>query len=219
MMAIIPLKKGVTLKQVKTAAASDDDSAFDAIAGKGQVYSTPQFLGPKEKTAVITKMPAGHYALMCFIPAPDGESHVAHGMVKLLDVSSAKSNLTPPKDGLVPVTIADDGITLPASGVPGHGWVKVTNGSSVPRDLTIARFLTPTATFEDGSAYFNSFFETGQVPDGPAPAAIDGGVSSVPSSGTAYLQLDQKSGRYVFVSGNEESDDNTGEVHQDFTVK
>jgi hypothetical protein len=219
MMAIVPLKKGVTLSQVKKAAASDDDAAFDAIAGKGDVTSVPQFLGPDEKTTVVTKLPAGHYALLCFITAPDGESHLAHGMVKILDVSSAKSNLTPPKDGLVPVTVTDDGITLPTSGVPGHGWAKVTNGSSTTRDFTLARALTPTATIEEGDAYFNSFFETGQVPEGPAPFAIAGGVASIPAGGTGYLQLDLKPGRFVAVSGDEESDDNTGEVNQEFTVK
>jgi hypothetical protein len=219
MMAIVPLKKGVTLAQVKKAAASNDQSAFNAISGKGDASSLPQFLGPGEKETVLSKLSAGHYALLCFIPAPDGAPHLAHGMVKLLDVSSAKSSLTPPKDGLVPVTVTEDGITLPKSGVPKSGWVKVTNGSSTIRDLTVARFLTPNATFEDGDAYFNSFFETGKVPDGPAPAAIASGVATVPAGGTGYLQLNLKPGRYVFVSGNEEADDNTGEVHQEFTVK
>jgi hypothetical protein len=169
MLVIQPLKKGTTLKQVKTVAASDDQSAGDAITGKGDVFSTPDIVGPGEKTTVIAKLPAGHYALLCFVPAPDGKSHAAHGMVKILDVSSAKSSLTPPKDGLVPITITDDAITLPASGVPGHGWAKVTNGSSATRNLGIGRYLTPSATFDDANAYFNQYFQSGTVPDGAPP--------------------------------------------------
>ena len=50
MMAVFPLKKGVTVAQLKKAAASQDQSAFDPIAGKGQVFGAPDFLGPGEKT-------------------------------------------------------------------------------------------------------------------------------------------------------------------------
>jgi hypothetical protein len=219
MLVIASLKPGVTLKQVKAAVTSEDQSAFDPLAGKGQVVSTPTLLGPGEQTTVIAKLPAGHYALMCFIPAPDGQSHAAHGMVKILDVSSAKSGLTPPKDGLVPVTITDDAVTVPSSGVPGHGWAKITNGGSVTRDLTLARFLSPSATFEEGTAYFNQFFQSGKLPDGPAPAALAGGVTGIPAGGTGYFQLNLKPGRFVFISDTEDDQDGSANVHTEFTVK
>jgi hypothetical protein len=219
MLVIASLKPGVTLKQVKAAASSEDQSAFNPLAGKGNVVSTPNVLGPGEQTTVIAKLPAGHYALMCFIPAPDGKSHAAHGMVKILDVSSAKSSLTPPKDGLVPVTITDDAVTLPSSGVPGHGWAKITNGSSATRDLTLARYLSPSVTFEEGTAYFNQFFQSGKLPDGPPPAAIAGGVTGIPAGGTGYVQLDLKPGRFVFISDTEDDQDGSAMVHTEFTVK
>jgi hypothetical protein len=151
--------------------------------------------------------------------APDGESHVAHGMVKLVDVSSAKSSLAPPKDGLVQVTITDDAITPPTSGVPGHGWAKITNGSSATRDLAVGRYLTSNATFDDANTYFNQFFQSGTLPDGAPPAAIAGGVTGIPAGGTGYLQLDLKPGRYVFVSDTDDDQDGSALVHQDFTVK
>ena len=219
MLDIEPLTKGVTLKQVKTAAASDDESAGDALAGKGKVVSSPEILGPGEHTTVITNLPAGHYALLCFFTAPDGKTHAAHGMVKLVDVSSAKSSLTPPKDGLVPVTITDDGITVPASGVPGHGWAKVTNGSSATRDLTLVRYLSSSATFDEANTYFSQFFQTGTLPDGAPPAAIAGGVQGIPAGGTGYVQLDMKPGRYALVSDTEDDQDGSALIHQDFTVK
>ena len=139
MMAVFSLKKGVTVAQIKKAAASQDQSAFDPLAGKGQVFGAPDLLSPGEKTTVITKLPAGHYGVLCFIPAPDGESHVAHGMVKTFDVSTSKSSLTPPTDGLVAVTIADDAITLPTSGMPAHGWAKVTNNAYGAAELRRSR--------------------------------------------------------------------------------
>ncbi len=73
MMAVFPLKKGVTVAQIKKAAASQDQSAFDPLAGKGQVFGAPNLLSPGSHTSVITKLPAGHYGVLCFITAPDGE--------------------------------------------------------------------------------------------------------------------------------------------------
>jgi hypothetical protein len=217
MMAVFSLKKGVTVAQIKTAAASQDQSAFDPIAGKGQVFGAPDLLSPHEKTTVITKLAAGHYGILCFVPAPDGESHVAHGMVKTFDVSASKSSLTPPTDGLVAVTIADDAITLPTSGMPAHGWAKVTNNATEARSLDVARFLG-NATFEEGNAYFNALFSD-TPPTGDPPAALQGGAQSFPPGGVAYVQLDLKAGRNVLVSDTDDDQDNSKEIHTEFTVK
>jgi hypothetical protein len=217
MMAVFPLKKGVTVAQVKKAAESQADDAFDPIAGKGQVFGAPDLLSPGEKTTVITKLPAGHYGVLCFIPAPDGESHVAHGMVKTFDVSASKSNLTPPTDGLVAVTVADDAITLPTSGMPAHGWAKFTNNATEPRTLDVARFLG-NATFEEANAYFSTLF-SGPPPAGDPPAALQGGAQSIPPGAVAYVQLDLKSGRNALVSDTDDDQDGSKQIHQEFTVK
>jgi hypothetical protein len=217
MMAVFSLKKGVTVAQVKQAVLSNDPSAGDAIAGKAHVSGAPDLLAPGEKTTVITKLPAGHYAAVCFIPAPDGAPHAAHGMIKLFDVSTAKSNLTPPTDGLAAVTIADDAIALPTSGLPAHGWAKVTNNATEPRSLSLARFLG-NATFEEANTYFNAFF-SGPPPAGDPPAALQGGAQSIAPGGTGYVQLDMKAGRYVVVSDTDNDQDNSKQIHQEFTVK
>jgi hypothetical protein len=209
--ALIKLKNGVTTKQLKNA-------AFQAIAdGDGTAGAQTGLLGPGEKTAVITKLAAGHYGALCYIPAPDGESHIAHGMVTTFDVSDGKSSLTPPKDGVVDVTIADDGITLPSSGLPKSGWAKVTNATSVTRDLLLAKYLTPDATFESTDAYFDAYFQ-GQA-DGDPPASVNGGVDGLAPGGSAYFQLAFKSGRYVLVSANQDVDDDPNEFYVDFAIK
>jgi hypothetical protein len=216
--ALVKLKNGVTTKQLKNAAQSQEDAAFEAIAdGDGTAGAQTGLLSPGEKTSVITKLAAGHYGALCYIPAPDGESHIAHGMVTTFDVSAGKSSLTPPKDGVVDVTIADDGITLPSSGLPKSGWAKVTNTTSVNRDLLLAKYLTPDATFESTDAYFDAYFQ-GQA-DGDPPATVNGGVDGLAPGGSAYFQLAFKTGRYVLVSQNQDVDDDPNEFHVDFTVK
>jgi hypothetical protein len=219
MMAIFPLKKGVTVAQLTKAAESPDPSSFDPIAGKGQVFGAPTFLAPGAKSTTITKLAAGHYGVLCFIPAPDGQSHIAHGMVKTFDVSRSKSNLTPPTDGLVAASLSDDAITLPTSGMPAHGWAKITNNATAPRDFTIARLASATTTFEESDAYFDAFFASGTAPAGEAPATIEGGSQSIPPGGTGYVQLDLKAGNYMVVSSTDDDADGSTELHQVFTVK
>jgi hypothetical protein len=215
---LVKLKPGTTTKQFKAAAASEDDAAFEAIAeGDGSAGPQTGLLSPGQKTSVITKLAAGRYGAICFIPTPEGEPHFAHGMITTFDVGPGKSNLTPPQDGVVDVTIADDGITLPSSGLPKNGWAKVTNSTTVQRDLILARYLTPDATFETTDAYFDAFFQ-GQA-DSEAPASLLGGVDGIPPGGSAYFALTLKSGRYVLVSTNQELDDDPNEFHVDFTIK
>jgi hypothetical protein len=214
---IVQLKKGVTAKQLTAAFESDDDSAGDKLV-VGDVAPLPGALGPGESTTILTKLKAGHYGMFCFVPAPDGKSHVEHGMVDTFDVSSAKSNLTPPKDGVVAVTLADDSITLPTAGLPKNGWVKVTNSTSVTRSFSLGRYLTPTATFEDAAAYFQTFFDNpGDV--GAAPASLIGGLEGIPGGGTAYVQLKLDPGRYAAVSENGDVNNDPNQLHTDFEIK
>lgn len=216
--SLIKLKKGVTTKQLKSAATSQDNAAFEAIAdGDGTAAPQTGLLGPGEKNSVITKLAAGHYGALCFVPTPEGEPHFQHGMITTFDVGSGKSSLTPPQDGVVDVTIADDGITLPTSGLPKNGWAKVTNSTSVNRNLILAKYSTPDATYETTSVYFDAFFQ-GQA-QGDPPATLLGGVDGLSSGSSAYLQLAFKSGRYVVVSSNQDLDDDPNEFHTDFTIK
>ena len=101
-------------------------------------------------------------------------------MVKVFDVSGSKSSLTPPTDGLVAVTVTDDAITLPTSGMPAHGWAKVTNNALDAADFTLAQLHdgdhdvrarpTPTST---------SSSRSGTVRRATPPAALEGGVAAI----------------------------------------
>jgi hypothetical protein len=216
-LGISQLKKGVTAKQLIAALKSSDDGAADKLV-VGGVTPVPGALGPSEATTILTKLKPGHYAMICFVPAPDGVPHALHGMVDTFDVSSGKSSLTPPKDGVIPVTLSDDSITLPSAGLPKSGWVKVTNSTSVSRSFSLGRYLTPTATFEDAAAYFATFFDNpGDASD--APASLIGGLEGIAAGGTGYVQLKLDAGRYAAVSENGDVDNDPNQLHTDFEIK
>jgi hypothetical protein len=217
MLVIFQLKPGVTQKQLDTALMSDDQSAAEKLV-VGNVASSPSFLSPKQKTTTISTFKAGHYAAVCFFTAADGKSHAMHGMDKVFDIKGAKSSFKPPTDGVTEVTLTDTAIMTPSTGVPKSGWVKVTNSSSVPRDLAVARYNAG-GTYASASAYFNSTLDHTSVVAPDAPANIVGGVFGVPIGKVGYVQVGLSSGNYVLVSSNDDSQGaDPNEVHLDFSV-
>jgi hypothetical protein len=201
MVAMFKLKKGTTSAQLKKAVTSDDQSAFDKIAAPGGdpfVSGAPAVVGPGQKTTTMTELPAGTYGLACFIPAPDGTPHVAHGMFKVFKVSG-KSNLTPPKDGVQDVTLTDTSIQVPPGDAPKNVTLKVTNEGTAGHSFQLVK-LADGKTLDDANAYFNTLFSTGTAPEGEPPAVLVGGVATVAPGGMAYLEWSLPAGNYGYVS-------------------
>jgi hypothetical protein len=220
MLAVVQVKPGTTAKQVKAAALSDDQSAFEKIA-KGDPnrnFGTPDLLGPGEATETVSQLPAGRYAVLCFVPAPDGSPHVAHGMVTTIDVKTPSSSAKPPK-AEVNVTLSDTEITVPSGDAPQQFTAKVTNTGATPHSFTLVR-IEPGQTVDTVKAYFDEFFNTGQA-SGPAPGAIVGGVSGVDPGKVAYLTQKLKPGHYAYLStqGDAPDDDFAKGLHGEFDVQ
>ncbi len=219
MMGLVQLKKGVTVKQVKAALTSDDENAGDELVVNGDIAPLPTAIGPKQSMAMLMKLPAGHYGVFCWIPAPDGESHVEHGMVKTFDVASGKSSLKPPKDGVIDVTLTDTSVTIPNDSVPRKANIKVTNEGTEARDLNIAK-LQPGATIDQANAYFEQLF-SGTPPEGQPPAVLASGIIGIPPNGSVYLLADFSAGNYGYGNALSDTGDegDPNEVFGQFTVK
>jgi hypothetical protein len=220
MMAVAKLKPGVTDKQLEKAALANDDKAFQKIAaGSGDVFGVPDLIGPNQQTTTIAQLGAGHYGMLCFVPAPDGSPHAAHGMVKVFDVKGSKSSYKPPQDGVQDVTLTDSAITLPSGGLTAHATAKVTNSGKDPHTFTLIKLETGKA-LADAYTYFNAFFEGGKA-TGAAPGTIVGGVSDVKPGGTAYVELNLTPGHYGYVStdGDSPNDDYAKGLKGEFDIK
>lgn len=223
MMAVVQLKPGVTVKQLKAAALSQDQNAFEKIAAPNAdpngVSGVPDLLGPGQKTSTISQLPAGHYGILCFVPAPDGKPHVAHGMVKTFDVAKSKSSLKPPTSGVTDATITDTSITFPTENVGRNVTVKVTNSGTTVHSFSFVK-VNEGKTLDDVRDYFNAFF-AGQAPAGEPPGAIVGGISAINPGGTAYLEQTLAPGHYGYVStqGDAPDDDYAKGLKGEFDVK
>ena len=217
MMAFFKLKKGVTPAQLKKAILSNDDAEFGKIAAPGDVNGTPALVGPGQKTTTITQLAAGRYGIACFVPAPDGSPHAAHGMFKIFDVSG-KSNLKPPTDGVADVTLSDTTITVPSGEAPKNLTAKITNDGTTSHSFQLLKLNTP-GTLDAAKTYFDGLFNTGKA-EGEAPGVLVGGVESVAPGGTAYLEWSLPAGNYAYVStdGDAPNDDYTKGLHGEFTI-
>jgi hypothetical protein len=223
MMDVIALKPGVTAKQLEKAALSDDQSAFQKIAAPGAtengVSGVPDLLSPKQHTATMTKLPAGHYGVLCFLPAPDGSPHVAHGMVKVFDVAKGKSNLKPPRTTL-DASITDSAITFPTENIGRNFTVKVTNSGTTLHDFSLVK-IEDGKTIDDVKAYYDALFGSGEAPAGEAPGVLVGGISGIAPGGTAYLVQTLPAGHYGYASteGDAPNDDFSKGLKGEFDVK
>lgn len=206
MMAVVKLKSGVTAAQLKKAALAQNDAAFAKIADpkNADVSGMPQLLSPKQSTTTTTEMVAGHYGVLCFVPDAHGMPHMQHGMVKTFDVGSAKSSAEPPADGVHDVTLTDTSITLPSTGMPKSGTLKVTNEGSSPHSMVLVK-LAAGKGIDEAFTYFNTWFDSGTKPAGDEPGTVVGGVSTMAPNGVAYLTVDLAPGSYGYASTESDS--------------
>jgi hypothetical protein len=221
MMAVFKLKKGTTDADLKKAIEANDDSALAAISGPGDptVPGTPAVLGPNQKTTTITKLAAGTYGLVCFVAAPDGSPHAAHGMHKVFTISG-KSNFKPPVDGVAQVTLSDTGITVPPGDAPKNLNVKVSNDGTTPHGFQLVQ-LNEGKTLDEAKTYFDALINTGTAP-GDAPGALVGGVDNVAPGGVAYVEWSLPAGNYGYLSTDGDAppnDDYSKGLQGTFTIK
>jgi hypothetical protein len=218
MIAMFKLKKGVTNAQLKKAILANDQAAIGKISAPGNVSGTPALVGPGQKTTTLSELPAGHYGMACFVPAPDGSPHAAHGMFKVFDVAAGKSTLKPPTDGVADVTLTDTGITTPSGNAPKNLTAKVTNSGTTPHSFQLIKLNTG-RTLDEAKVYFDSLFNTGKA-EGEAPGTLVGGVESVAPGGMAYLEWSLPAGTYAYVStdGNAPDDDYAKGLKGEFTI-
>jgi hypothetical protein len=218
MVGLVPLKKNVTARQLTEALMSDDDESAEAIVrGNPEFAPQPGLLGSKQRMGTLLNLSAGRWGVFCFVPAPDGASHVEHGMVKTFDVASGKSSLKAPKDGVTDVTLTDTSVTIPNDALPRKGYLKVTNEGTAPRTWTIAK-LGSGVTIEQADAYFDQLFN-GAAPEGEPPAVLAGGVQGLAPNASVYLVVDFAAGNYGYENELSDADEDPNSVLGGFTVK
>jgi len=215
---IVRLAAGKTVKDLLAdMQEGGEQAAAGDLAGNPEemTYGTPSLLYGGEKTEVVSDtIDAGNYAVLCFLPGPDGMPHVAMGMAAGFTVAGDEVTSTPHSAGTV--SLADDGITVPDGF--GSGTYEVTNTGTAPHSFSVASL---DGSLDDLFSYIGGQFAQNEPIDG-GPGSLVAGVATLKPGQSAWLVLDLPAGHYGYVStvqGEDPSDtDYARGLHGEFSV-
>jgi hypothetical protein len=137
-----------------------------------------------ENAALTQRLEPGRYVLLCFLDAPDGKSHIAHGMLRAFEVEG------------------DAGADAPGS----DATLMLGGGLKAPRVEGGERTLELRNDGDESGSVFLTAFEPGKTEKdlkrweeggmrGPAPARFLGGAIDVPPHSSVYYTVTLEQGR------------------------
>ncbi|HEX2206842.1 MAG TPA: hypothetical protein VHG93_04115 [Longimicrobium sp.] len=139
-----------------------------------------------ESTVVLQP---GEYALVCFIPSPDGVPHIAKGMVKPLTVVPG-ANEAQMGEADVRMTLRDYAFDIQPELTAGRHTIHVTNAAAQPHEFVLMR-LAPGKSPQDVLAWMQAGMQ------GQPPAMPIGGTSFLSTGESNQLTMDFEPGEYA----------------------
>lgn len=187
----------VQLKQGRTFA--DFVKAMEATSAPRMPEWAIDVGGPNEASpginayATMTLEP-GIYALVCYVPSPDGRPHVMKGMIRQMTVTKAAAGdvaASEPKADVV-LRLTDYAFELSKPIDPGSHVIRIENSAKQSHEVVIGRLL-PGKTMRQALEWLNN----GQ--HGPAPVSAIGGASGLANGRHQIITATFEPGRYVFL--------------------
>lgn len=146
---------------------------------------------PGESTNATLDLKPGNYALLCVIPAPDGQPHIAKGMVKPLVVVPAEgASAALPRADIV-MALDDYSFMATPEIAAGRRTIRFENRASQPHEVVIAK-LAPGRTAQD----LLRFIGTRQ---GTPPGKMVGGVTGIAKGEVNQATIDFEPGEYALL--------------------
>lgn len=193
------VNQGREMHHVQLVKLAEGHTAAELLQqGEGPLPAWATFVGgpnvhaPGAHSEATLVLEAGEYALVCFIPSPDGVPHIAKGMVKPLTVSPAQSDAevqAPVAD--VRMTLHDYSFAIDPEISAGRHTIQVANAAQQPHEVALMR-LAPGKTPQDLLAWI-------ERQQGPPPATPLGGTSLLSAGEINQITADFEPGEYVLL--------------------
>ena len=186
-VAFVKLNDGKTLADIAQAMKSQGPMPAWAVDHGG--VNAPH---PGGGMASATEMlEAGNYALICFIPSPDGTPHFAKGMVRPLTVteSTGASAAEPTAD--IVLKLSDYAFTPSKPITAGKHTLRVESSGTQSHEVELVR-LAPGKTVDDVIAWV-------EKPAGPPPGEPLGGIPAMAKGTAGYITIDFTPGDYALI--------------------
>ncbi len=152
----------------------------------------PNAVMPGGSSRALVDLQPGRYALLCFVPDPDGKPHFMKGMARELTVTAAAAKTTPPTRPDLTVRLADYGFTFDGPLTAGEHHLRVLNAATQWHELVLFR-LAPGKTARDFVAWAQGGMKT--MP----PGSFEGGVSPLAPGLENEALVDLHAGNYLLV--------------------
>ncbi|HEU4631284.1 MAG TPA: hypothetical protein VFS08_16145 [Gemmatimonadaceae bacterium] len=152
----------------------------------------PNTPAPGDTAEAALDLAAGNYAVVCFIPAPDGMPHIMKGMAHGLVVKPAVVQVAaaaPTAD--TDITLDDYTFTLSRPLTAGHHTIRVTNQASQSHEVVLVK-LAPGKTAQDVVTWV-------EKRDGPPPGTPLGGVTAIAQGVANYMMVGLEPGEYALL--------------------
>jgi hypothetical protein len=187
---LLRINDGVTPAQLQEAAS-------DTTGGKLLALVTPKggvnAINAGESQSAVTELDAGNYLMMCFVPAPDGQPHVAKGMQAPFTVEAGAAEGDEPKYDFE-IEAKDFTFEIPDIESGEHAIEFKNNGPS-PHEGTLYK-VAAGKTVEDVQ---KALAAEGTPSSGPPPFTPEGGAAAIlPGTGT-FPTISFTPGTYVLV--------------------
>jgi hypothetical protein len=185
------IKDGVTPQQLQQATTADTtgEAALALVTLSGGVNG----IAPGTKQSVVSKLDPGSYLMMCFLPAPDGKTHVSKGMVLPFTVTAPANAAATPKAAYT-IQAKDFGYDLPAFKA-GEATFEFKNNGPSPHEGTLYKVAAGKSA-QDVQAFLANV-AAGKPPTGPPPFAEAGGSPGIAPNTSAFPTLNLDPGTYV----------------------
>jgi uncharacterized cupredoxin-like copper-binding protein len=168
----------------------------------------PSELGDTSSTTVALE--PGNYAMICFVPGPDGVPHLAKGMVRPLAVTTGGAAGAEPEADVV-MKLLDYDFELSAPLTAGRHMIRIENAGPQEHELVIVKL-------ESGKEPMD-FAKWGEKQVGKAPGTLHGGVSGIMPGDKAFVEVDLAPGEYGLICFVPDTKDGKGHHHHGMVKK
>jgi len=149
----------------------------------------PNAPAPGGESVGVVDLPEGSYAVVCFIPSPDGTPHIMKGMVKPLTVAGEPMPASTIKPTAKAV-LSDYAFTFAKPITPGRQVIEFRNESEQTHEAFLAKLL-PGKTAADLLAWIAKM-------DGPPPAIPMSGITGIEPGAVQSVIVDFEPGTYAW---------------------
>ena len=183
------LDRGRTIDDLKRALAASSAETPTWLHDEGGV----DVLGPGRSTTLTTALAPGRYAVICFLPAPDGQPHFSKGMLsRVFDVTGNSGDDLPDADATV--TAGAKGFDVPSLKA-GDRTLELRNRDGVDHEFFFIH-VPEGKTVADVQKLFAAADATLKP---PYPVDFLGGAIKVGAGRSATLHVDLPAGKAVVV--------------------